>query len=169
MRKIYLTALCVLFVLSAFAQNLKKLDEKNGFRDAVFETDFAQFKNMVLKEDAGDTKYYSRTSDEMKIGGAELAELYYAFYKGKLATVVIKTQGTVNSVALLETLQGQYGAGYQSNRYLPDYNWFGKKVSMSYKRNSATGDATVYLRSEPMAEARKADQAAAAKKGANDL
>lgn len=169
MKKIYLTVLCALFAVSVFGQNLKKLDEKYGFRDAVFETDFTSYQDMALLEDGGDNKYYKRTSDALKIGEAELTEISYGFYKGKLASILLKTNSLTDSRALLETLAAQYGKGWQANRYIQKYSWFAKKTTMSYDQNSATGAATVFIFSNPMTDLKKKEQAAAAKKATSDL
>jgi hypothetical protein len=67
------------------------LDFKNGFRDLKFGDPPTE--NMVIVEDAGESKYYRRTGDDLTIGGARLSSLDYGFYKNRGSCVA-----TVRSV-----------------------------------------------------------------------
>jgi hypothetical protein len=149
--------------------SLKALDEKNGFRTRHFGDDISQFADAVVKEDDGDHKFYSLTSENLKLGDADLKEIVYGFYKGKLATVTIKTPGITESKAVLEALKAQYGTPFQSNRYMQKFSWLGKNVFLLYEENSATGAAEVYMSSKAISAQEKEDEKAAGKKAASDL
>ena len=152
-------------------KGLKALDAKYGFRDGSFGMliSSTNFQGAKLVEDGGDTKFYSRPHDKMTIGGAELDQIVYGFYKGKLGYVHIETKGYLNSRALLEVLQKAYGPGYKSNRYIEKYHWFGKKVSMTYDENSITDDAGVFLSSRLIREEEAQDKKRKAEAGADQL
>jgi hypothetical protein len=152
-----------------FAQNLKKLDEKNGFRDAIFESDTSAYKDLVFLEGDGNTKYYKRTSDELKIGDSELDGIIYGFYKGKLSTVMLTTKGYTNSRGVLSVLNAQYGRGYQSNQFMEKYSWSSKNVLMSYTQNSITDDATIFMFSRIIMAQESKDKKSAASNAADDL
>jgi hypothetical protein len=175
MKKMYSFSLmlCLLMVsMVVNGQNLKKLDDKYGFRDAIFETPITAFNDMVEMSDSstiGMGRAYSRTSDDLKIGNAELESITYIFYDGKLSTILIKTKGYSNTKAMYETFAQQYGRGYQSNRYIEEYTWWGKRASMNIKQNSATSDGTLLMWSKPMYEKQRKENAEAAKKAAADL
>jgi hypothetical protein len=65
------------------------LDERYGFRDLKFEQSIKATKDMVLLEDDGDMKFYTRKGDPLEVGGAKLKKIEYAFYKGKLANITL--------------------------------------------------------------------------------
>lgn len=77
----------------ALSEGLKALDEKNGFRDLTFGAAIEGIEGMKLIEDGGANKYYSRSEDELSLGGAELTGITYGFYKGKLASVILEAKG----------------------------------------------------------------------------
>jgi hypothetical protein len=83
-----------LLVFTSYAQNLKALDSKNGFRDFIFGTDVSQYQNLNLVEASKDslTKYYLKTDDKLSIGQYDLESVFYSFYKGKLDYIIIKTK-----------------------------------------------------------------------------
>jgi len=166
------TALAALLLLplSCYAQNFKELDQKNGFRDLLFGADTSALAPRERQPTKNpDVRIYSRPTDELKVGGAELADIYYFFYKGKLSDVIIHTKGIGNSRALLEALEAAFGRGIQRNRYLKDYSWPGKVVSMNYDENSLSNDATVFISSRAINRQQQDDEAAAAKAAKKDL
>jgi hypothetical protein len=159
-------------LLNAAAQEagtLEALSEKYGFRDAHFESPLSAFKDLVLVSPGNPSKGYYRRNDSKKIGGAHVSNIYYSFYKGKLAAVLISTKGIENSRALLDALKAQYGPGEQANERIEDYEWLANRVKMTYKQNVITDDATVVLMSTHMLYQQKADKEAAAKSAARDL
>lgn len=156
--------------LCAAAQNVKALDQKNGFRDLTFGVDtLAIAQRMQEPTKNPNTKIYSRPTDELKIGAAELKDIYYYFYKNQLSDIIIHTKGLVNSKAMLAALQANYGRGEQYNRFIENYNWAGRVVTMNYDENSITGDAVLFISSNPIGKQQRADEAAAAKKAKGDL
>lgn len=162
-------ALLLFAASSAVAGGLTDLDAKNGFRDAQFGAKFETFQGMELLEESGDLKFYRRSADELKIGAAVLESISYGFYKGELMSVVLKTDGLVNSQALLEALQSAYGPGFQKNKHIPDFWWLGKVVTMSYDQNMASRDASARISSVAVSDKFQADRKAAAKSAKSDL
>ena len=124
---------------------------------------------MVLKEDAGASKYYARPGDDLSIGGAQVDQIIYGFYKNRMHVVRITTKGISNSLALLEVLRQAYGPGYQSNQFMQKYLWDGSKVLLTYDENAVTRDAKVWFFSRPLIEEEKADKTTKAKKGVSGL
>lgn len=149
--------------------SLQALSDKYGFRDAHFESPPSAFSDLVLASPGKVTKGYYRRNDSKKIGGAQVANIYYSFYKGKLASVLIKTKGLGNSRALLDALKAQYGEPEKPNQFLEEYEWLADRVKMSYKQNSVTDDATIVMFSTYMLVQQKEDEATTAKKAASDL
>jgi hypothetical protein len=166
MRYALLTLL--LLPVATFAQNFKALDQKNGFRDLIFGADTTALATRVRQPAKNpNVRIYSRPTDELKIGGAELVDIYY--YKNHLSDVLIHTKGISNSRALLEALESTFGSAVQPNRYLKDYSWRGKVVFMNYDENSITNDASVFITSQAISKQKREDDAAAAKAAKSDL
>jgi hypothetical protein len=162
----------IMVTITANGQNLKKLDEKYGFKDAIFEMSVTSFPDLVEISDSttsGLGRAYARTGDDLKLGNAELESITYLFYKDKLSSIVIKTKGFANTKAMYDTFVQQYGRGYQSNRYIDEFTWWGKRTSMNIKKSSITSDGTLLMWSKPMYELQKKDNEEAAKKAAADL
>jgi hypothetical protein len=149
--------------------SLTYLDFKNGFRDVTFGD--PPTSDMVLKEDAGDAKYYTRARDDLSLGGAQLQSIAYGFYKGHCSWLVIETKGLINSRAILEVMRQTYGPGYQGQGtpYLQQVAWFGSRVSGTYSENSVTSDAYMVLASVPMTTEEKADEPAHARQDGGNL
>ncbi|TGE22792.1 hypothetical protein [Hymenobacter metallicola] len=148
---------------------LAALDDKNGFRTYHFGDDVSTIPGLKEVEKSGDTKYYTKTDENLKIGDADLHSITYGFYKGKLHYVVVRIKGIVDSRKVLAALETQYGSGYKSNRYLENYYWFGNKVNGTYDENSVTHDTTVSFSSVEIAKQKEEDAKAAAKKAGSDL
>jgi len=149
--------------------SLKNLEEKYGFRDAHFEADTTDFKDLVLLGHDKNSSDYTRTGDSKTIGDATLKDIHYSFYKGKLESIILKTEGYNNSQALLAALQAQYGPGDKTNPYRKYYLWGSKRVLMSFTQNSVNDDGSVLITSRVVYAKQKTDDAAAAKKAASDL
>jgi len=156
--KFFSTLLCLLALPTAalYAQeskpSLQALDETYGFRGARFEADTSAFRDLTLAEKAGQTRYYRRTGEQKKMGAGEAADITYGFYKGKLAVIMIKTQGGANSRAALAELQKQAGPGMQRSPFTQRYAWNGKRVHMSYDENSMSNDALILLTCKKLKE-----------------
>jgi hypothetical protein len=147
-----------------FAQNVKALDKKNGFRDVAFGADIATLTGFVGHDSPGDTKLYSRPTDELRVGTATLSSIRYIFYKGQLCNVVLETKGLPNSRAMLASLRDLYGPGKQFTRHVAQrFDWQGKAVQMSYQENLLSGDAVVSMSSQPFTQQQSADEAATRK------
>jgi hypothetical protein len=131
--------------------SLADLDVKDGFRDLKFGD--PPTSSMVLKDDAGEKKYYTRPEDDLSIGGARVDQLIYGFSKNRLSTILIRTKGLSNSRALLEVLRQTYGPGMQPDPSLPRYSWRGRQVSVSYNESAVTHDADTWLHHVPVQEA----------------
>jgi len=145
------------------------LDDKNGFRTYHFGDDISKYSSFVKREQDGDTKYYTQPNENLKIGDATLKSISYGFYKGKLYNIFIQTSGVLDSRKVLDALTAQYGAGYQSNKYIERYYWFGNVVILSYDENSITKAANIIFSSKAISEQKEEDKKLAAKKAASDL
>ena len=153
----------------ASQRNYSKLDEKYGFRDAVLESDISTFENLVVVEEDNGQKICQRTSDKLEVGDYELKGITYVFYKDKLSTIILTTEGLTNSRGLFNIIQTQYGNGFKSNQYLEGYVWTGKRTNMVYDQNSITDDASLFIISKPMSKLKENGDKESIKKGISDF
>jgi hypothetical protein len=170
MKKLILGAI-LLFSILGFGQNLKSLDEKNGFRDFKFSMSIDLFQNFKLIETSKDgfSKYYEKTDEVKKIGDYDTDRIIYGFYKDKLYIVMIYIKSYSNSKGILGIFESQYGKGYQANRYMNDYTWFGKTITLSYDENSLTNDSKIFLYTNQFDIEKAADKKASQEKAKNEI
>jgi hypothetical protein len=147
--------------------SLSYLDFKNGFRDLKFGDPYPQ--DMRLIEESGETKYYTRASDDLTIGRSLVRRIVYGFYKGRFYAVLIDTEGYTNSRALLEVLREAYGPGTRPNRFMDTYYWNGARVLLSYDEKPLSHEATVIYTSVPLSDEKKAEDKAKSRKGVSGL
>ena len=168
--KNYISIFLLIFSVHCYGQNMKALDNKFGFREMKFGDSITKFDDLVPIEYSNDSSsiFYKRTGDKLTIGSTEVA-LSYGFYKGVLYSIYIKTKGYENSRSLLKTLEEMYGKGYQSNRYIEEYSWYGKKVSLSYDENSINHNADILMYSKESITQQKKDEKEKAKKAKDDF
>lgn len=156
--KLFSTLLCLLALPTAHlyaqdrASSIQALDETYGFRGARFETDTSAYRDLALAEKAGQTRYYRRTGESKQLGSGQVADITYGFYKGKLAVVMLQTNGLGNSRAVLAELQQQAGPGIRRSPYMQRYAWNGKRVHMSYDENAMSSDALILITCKKLKE-----------------
>jgi hypothetical protein len=169
MKKILLIVTIILSN-SIIAQNLKALDDKNGFREYKFGDTITKFTNLKVIESNKDSTnvFYKRTDDKLTIGEYEV-ELIYGFYKGQFSTLFIKTKGYTNSRGVLKTLIELYGKGFQDNKYIEKYSWTGNLVRLSYDENSATNNASTLMYSLGISAKKKNDEQEKVNKAKGDM
>ncbi len=144
--------------ISGFSQNLEKLDEKNGFRDMKFGIPFNSFKNLIITGSDGDHKFYTKSGEVLKLGNYDLKSIDYGFYKNKLYSIYIETDGYSNSTGVLSIMENLYGKGNQRIEGIEEYLWDGKNVKLSYRQNSIDYSATITFMSRPIFSQIKEDK-----------
>lgn len=165
---------CKMFILSLIFILFPSLicafqNEPDSFRGIKWGNNISESPDMGIVEDGGDSKYYIKKNDKMKIGDAELERVVYGFYKGRFYFVLIEFKGLVNYLSIKETFQQLYGEGYRPNRFMEEYVWFGSTVdiSLEYKEILKKGTAIYFFK--PIIDEKKADMKEKAKKGSGDL
>jgi len=105
-------------------------NEPTGFRGMEWGAPIEAQEGLILVDRAADRAMYRRTSDELRIGEAELQRIQYMFYKGRFAAVIIRTSGATNKAALILAFKTQFGNSMQANRYIDDHIWSGKIATL---------------------------------------
>lgn len=169
MKKSLLTFAAALFLAgAAHAQSLADLDTKYGFRDLKFETDTSAIEGLAPGEATSFKLLAGRPADNKKVGTATLSRIDYGFFQGRLYEVTIVTKGLINSHALREVLESQYGEGALVSVAGQDRNWDGKLVRLTYREDPAFHNATVRFTHKKLYEQLQAAQKSV-KKATSDL
>lgn len=91
-------------------------------------------------------KTWYRSPTDTVWEGIPLAEVKYAFYKGKLHTIQIRVNGEEASTAMLILLETLFGKGQQDG-YAPRYRWKGERAILLYDQNILTRNTEVRMES----------------------
>lgn len=157
----YAFALVMLFIFfQVNSQDIKKLDEKNGFKTIKFGMNVDSLKKktpMLLVESHPKTKtyYYSVSSLEFKkVGNAFIDKVYICSYNNKVYAIMLETKGFGNSRAILDVFESAYGAGYKDNKYIESYLWSSPNILLSYDENSTNRNADIMILSKSIDQLR---------------
>jgi hypothetical protein len=119
------------------------LDAVNGFRGVKFGTEQAKFPGLVLSDDQGSLKLYTKKDDDLLIGPAKLTGVIYEFFEGKFFGAVLTTGTKSETSELMALAVAAFGEGEQID---PDNTvWEGKTAFAHFSENPATGEGTLTL------------------------
>jgi len=139
-----------------WAQNVRKLDEKNGFKELTLGASYQELKKYLSEtpaesDPAADVAVYAVTDPSFfEVGESDISTVSARFFKDKLESIVIETKGAANSKELLNALTLAYGKGEKRNTYIEEHHWEGKKTAMYYKLTPATKSAKVTISSKEL-------------------
>ncbi len=119
-----------------------RLNEKKIFKNYAFGASPDKYKNLVLEDDRGNTKFYSFKKENLKINGVELKYLRLIFFKNKLSGISIKTKNK-NGCKLYQRLKEHYGVPVKSNYAEKKYKWNGNKTELIFEKCETEPDALV--------------------------
>ena len=127
------------FAMSSFCQ---AFDPPERFRGVTWGSDKSAVSGLQhVKNDSG-VALYSRRGDKLEIGGGELTEVLYGFYRDQFGYVVIQFAGTDSFYKVKEALFQTYGLGYQDNQFMHRYLWglnAPVSINFEYKEIGKTG------------------------------
>ncbi|GAA3936395.1 hypothetical protein [Hymenobacter algoricola] len=143
---------------SASTASIRTLDKKNGFREATLGADVHTFSHLVLErtDAATQTTYYTRSTENLKVGSFRVTGISYGFYKDKLCSIEVRTMGDANCRAIHQFLLNEYGQGQRLASTKSEY-WLGQQVSLRYTE-VPQGYATVMLSSKSLMDQRMAER-----------
>ncbi|MFZ2633340.1 MAG: hypothetical protein WA081_22620 [Desulfosalsimonadaceae bacterium] len=143
--------------------------EVEGFRGIKWGTDFVTLTEMqYVRTDPsyGGIKEYTKKSDELMIGGATLETILYGFWQGKFSSVLIRVKGYSNFSSLKNATFEKFGSGFQSNRYIERYAWFGEQTTMLLNYSELLRTGELFMFSNEIESQQKKYEKDNAKKGA---
>lgn len=145
-------------------------NEPDGFRGIKWGAPFsAHAKELTLVEKGKDENYYLRKGDKMSIGGAELKQLAYGYWKDQFVSVFIETSGAGNKSALLEAFRSQFGSGYKPNQFMDEFLWRGATTTMSVKCSPIGEKCKAFLFSTELTAKQSEEKKKAAAGAAKDF
>lgn len=150
MNRIYLVVLLLTLFISgpAAGQTLAQLEKKSGFRDAKLGAPLKSFKNLVLTDTEGNTKYYRRKTDVMQMRGVTFADITYAFYKDRLSHIFITINGVENSRRFVTLLESLYGEGERLYPWVEAFDnvleWNGDNITLTYGEIAGTKEGIIH-------------------------
>jgi len=144
-------------------------NEPDGFRGIKWGNNIKDLKGMGIAADDGDSKYYIRKNDKLKIGDAVLESITYGFYKNRFHFVLIEFKAGTNYMKIKETLFEQYGAGNQNNEFLEQYTWYGSNVDILLKYSKISKEGRISYFYKPLTDEQTKDRKEKSIKGTGDL
>lgn len=169
------TALSALIVSAALAGTTSAYEnEPKGFRGVDWDTPIDslgdQFAIVQGTPQTTGNKCYLRRGDKMQLGGAELASIYYCFYRDRFHSVMLETTKTFASrQALQEAFVSQFGAGHKPNQFIERWLWFGAVTGISLECSPVQKHCRAYLFSRTVAGREKEDRAKKAEASKQDF
>lgn len=133
-------------------------NEPDEFRGIKWGTNIRELPNMDLSKDAGESKYYHRRYEKMRIADAELEQIDYGFYKGRFLSVTIYFKGDLNFDKLKTILDTRYGDADLSDFNLKEYIWVGRSVNISFGYKQTTKKGIISYLFKPITEGKGKDQ-----------
>lgn len=121
------------------------VDSVYGLLGRPLESPASLFSGLLPKGTFQRKVWYRSTLDTVW-EGIRLAEVRYAFYRGKLHTIQVRVEGEEASRALLVLLETRFGPGKQDG-YAPRYRWIGQRATLLYDQNLLTRNTEVRLES----------------------
>lgn len=158
-------------VVLVFTLEANAFAEADGFRGIKWGTEYSNVKDSMkyVRTDPsyGGIKIYLNKDDDLKIGGADLESIEYGFWHDKFCSVLIKFKGYTNFSSIKDATFEKFGAGYQDNRFIEDYMWFGEVTAISLEYKKVLKEGYLYMSSLEINKQCKSYQAEKAKEGAD--
>ncbi len=127
--------------------------EPDGFRGIKWQTDIAKldpWKTMDLVEVYGNSVFYRKKQEDLRLGQAPVQDIIYEFWNGKFASVLVVTRHDPNYGKLRDYVFAKYGEGYRPEAYkmadVQDFVWNGyiTKMYLNYSDMDRTGKLALY-------------------------
>ena len=148
----------LLLASTASAGSLKDLDKRNGFRDLVLGTPCAQVPGFVTNGVPGRKLVsYSRSSDVLQVGEAQLQSIAYTCYLDQLSQVRIALIGEDNQQAMLDALVEAYGPASTEDNDGKVRTWSSKKVLLESFTAPSSDALIVTMSSQALLQQRLQD------------
>jgi len=145
--------------------------EPDGFRGIKWGQDISTVNGLVYV--ATDPAYggvalYMREGDELKMGSAKLEGIFYGFWKDKFSNVRIAISGDTNWSNFKTIVFEKFGEGYQNNKSIEDYYWWGEDTWMILRYDEFSKNGAFLMASTQITTLQEEWEKEQAKKGAEE-
>jgi len=154
----------ILLLVVALATSWGFENEPKAFRGIKWGTDVNNLPDMIFHTQSGESKVYFRKNDKLKIGAANLLQIWYFFSKDKLYSVVIMFEEWSNFISLKTELFKLYGTGYAPNRFIEEYRWMGSDVIVFFDYDEINDEGRLSYYYLPIMKEQLDDKTEAGKK-----
>ena len=123
----------------------------DGFSDLKWGARLSGINGLEMRQtDSGlkDVIEYLRPSDSRRLGQAALKSIVYAFWRDRLYTVTVWTQGRANYIALQGAVFDQYGPGTRPDPSIEKYLWSDGASDMMLKYTKDDQYGFLWMRSK---------------------
>ena len=127
--------------------------KKNGLANMKWGTILASVRGLEEKEtDTGlqDVVEYIRPADSLKLGGAGLKTVIYAFWRNQIYTVSIWTEGRQNYLALRDAAVKQFGKGTRIDGSDEKYLWSNAATDAMLKYSGSDRFGLLWMRDKKL-------------------
>lgn len=124
--------------------------EPDGFRGIKWGTHVNTLEGMTRTGSDpafGGVDNYTRSSDELQIGGAKLSSLTYGFWRQQFFSVRAEAKGFQNCRVLLEAAQERFGHGAK-DELTETYVWSGPITRLMFERDEIRNRCTLQMVAE---------------------
>lgn len=140
------------------------------FRGHLWGASTSAFPSLELREESGDSKFYSDPTEDLSIGNAALQSITYGFYKDQLFAVLIRFEGYSNAREVLLAAEGKFGSPVRPNKYLERRFWgLQSNVNINYDYSEVTKKGALTYIYVPVRNQNKGDEEARAKRSGSQL
>lgn len=141
MKKLYfLLIVLILFQLSTIDLNAFQ-NEPKDFRGIPWGTNIKDIPEMTFSSAFKGGEYYVRKNDLLKMRDANIEEITYGFYNGKLQHIFMRFKGYDNYNILKRVLFDNFGSVRRRLEGYEDYDWNGEyvEITFSYTKSDDRG------------------------------
>jgi hypothetical protein len=122
--------------------------EPSDFRGMKWGSSIRELPDMKLMAEEGDLKFFEKTSDQTKVGDADVDKVIYGFYKDRFYNVMIYFRSPSNFTKLQEMFSREFGKPFQPDESEKKLFWNGQNVNLllNFDDASNTGRITYLFR-----------------------
>ncbi|MEW5724267.1 MAG: hypothetical protein AB1896_14245 [Thermodesulfobacteriota bacterium] len=124
--------------------------EPAGFRGVTWGSSSGEVGGLKLVVEDGETRYYEREGDKLRIGNATLRSISYGFFQDRFYGVVVKYDGEENYYRLFTTLLDTYGEARRTHRFFKKWEWSGDRVKVILSYSEVTRDGALTFHYTPI-------------------
>ncbi|THB63452.1 MAG: hypothetical protein D6E12_17010 [Desulfovibrio sp.] len=153
MRLSHITTLAALFIF-ALAPLDGLAQEPRGFRGLEWGNSAQGVQGLTLIEQ-GDSYFYVREGEILRVGEAELTNIIYGYFQDRFYTVVVEFDGFANFTMILYALETKYGRAANADMQNFQHYWFFDTVDIYIEYDPDTSAGNVFYVYTPIMEERE--------------